>query len=54
MFERLLTCDWMDFIPMDRKEESMYIRYSKIKETNCPCKSCNILKRYVDFIDDQR
>ena len=23
--ERLLTCDRMDFIPMDRKEESLYI-----------------------------
>ena len=29
--ERLPTCDWMDFIPMVRKEESMCIRIRKIK-----------------------
>ena len=52
--ERLPICDWIDFIPMDRKKESLYIRISKIKETYCHCKSCNILKRSVDFIDDQR
>ena len=52
--ERLPTCDWMDFIPMDRNEEPLYIRINKIKETNCHCKYCYILKRYVDFIDDNQ
>ena len=53
--ERLSTCDWMDSMPTDGKEKkSLYIRISIIRETNCHCKSCNILKRYVDFIDDQR
>ena len=33
--ERLPTCDWMDYIPMDRKEESLFIRISKIKESTC-------------------
>ena len=51
--ERLPTCDWMDYIPMDRKEESLFIRISKIKESTCNCKSCNILKHYVDFLGDQ-
>ena len=40
--ERLPTCDWMDYIPMDRKEESLFIRISEIKEAICYCKSCNI------------
>ena len=30
--ERPPTCDWKDFIPMARKEDSMLIRISKIKE----------------------
>ena len=52
--ERPATCNWMDFIPMDRKEDPLYIRTSKIKESNCSCKSCNFLKCYVEFIDEQR
>ena len=35
-----------------KKEDSLYIRISEIKKTNCKCKSCNFLKTYVDFIDD--
>lgn len=30
--ERPPTCNWMDFIPMDRKEDPLFIRISKIKE----------------------
>ena len=52
--ERLPTFDWINFIPLNREDDSLYIRISKIKETNCQCKSCNFLKRNVDFIDDQR
>ena len=50
--EQLPTCDWMDYIPMDRNKESLFIRISKIKESTCYCKPCNILKRYVDFLGD--
>ena len=41
--ERVPTGRWMEFIPMDIKEKSHYIRISKIKETNT----------VIDFIDDQ-
>ena len=52
--ERPLTCNWMDFIPMSKKEDPLFIRTSKIKETNCQCKSCSFLKLYVDFVEVQR
>ena len=52
--ERPPTCDWRDFIPLARKEDSLLIRISKIEERNCQCKSCDMLKCYVDFIEDQR
>ena len=53
--ERPVTCNWMDYVPRvlgSEKEDSLYIRISEIKKTNCKCKSCNFLKTYVDFIDD--
>ena len=52
--ERPLTCNWMDFIPKGEKEDSLCLRISKIKKANCKCKSCNFLKTYVDFLEDQR
>lgn len=50
---RPLTCDWMDFIPMWRDEDPLFIRCSEIKETDCQCKSCNMLKCYVAFLEHQ-
>ena len=52
--ERPVTCNWIDYVPRvpgSKKEDSLYIRISGIKKTNCKCKSCNFLKTYVDFID---
>ena len=49
--ERPVTCNWKDYIPRGEKEDSLYIRISGIKKTDCKCKSCNFLKTYVEFID---
>ena len=49
--ERIVTCNWMDYVP--RGEDSLYIRISEIKKTTCKCKSCNFLKTYEDFMEDQ-
>ena len=52
--ERLVTCNWMDYVPRGEKGDSLYIRISEIKKTTCKCKSCNFLKTYVNFLEDQR
>ena len=53
--ERPVRCNWMDYVPRvlgGENEDSLYIRISEIKKTNCKCKSCYFLNTYVEFIDD--
>ena len=53
--ERPITCNWMDYVPRvpgNKRQDSLFIRIIEIKKTICKCKSCNFLKTYVEFIDD--
>ena len=36
-------CDWIDHMGHRDREDSLYIRISDFKRTNCQCKSCRLL-----------
>ena len=45
-------CDWIDHIGHGDREDSLYIRISDLKKTECQCKSCRLLNAYAELIPD--